>query len=372
MAALASVGAERTSPAASPGCHGTLADLPVPMLNDSQLSRFTFESLRAAKTREFDPRTTLAALHAADGIRVLAIDIGGDKMTAGAYVASQDNLVPDGAPLVKGGSGGAGYLDLLTDICRTARRDRVPVGVSYAGPTEGSKVLDGVNVPVFIRELGSRYGGDLLALSPDITLVNDAEAGLLASALVAARTYSDLRNVVYVINGSGIGGAVFSDGTIYATEAGHVQIEDALNSFSQRDECGLLGARHVCIERIAASKAGIESAWAKHRGAELTGKQISSAYLNGDRFALQLYDISAYLIAHVFIGIVQALQLPADWDSTVLVAHGGAFHVPGYGQRVRSVLTAHLHREPRFLMTKDFSFNTCLDGAAVAAVGRVN
>lgn len=349
-----------------------LADLPVPHLNDAQIARFTLESLRATRTREFDPRATLAALHTADGTRVMAVDIGGDKMTAGMYVASQGDLVPDGAPLVKGGSGGAGYLDLLTDVCRIARNDRVRVGVSYAGPTAGSKVLDGVNVPAFIRDLRDRHGGDLLALSPDITLVNDAEAGLLASALVAGRMYSDLSNVVYVINGSGIGGAAIKAGSIYATEAGHVPIEDALNSFSRRDECGLLGARHVCIERVAASKAGIESTWASHRGTELTGKEISEAYLNGDRFALRLYETSTYLIAHVFMGIARALQLPQDWDSTVLVAHGGAFHVPGYGERVRSLLTAHLLRKPRFLMTKDFSFNTCLDGAAVAGLGGIN
>lgn len=367
-----SVGAERSGQVASPRRHDTLADLPVPRLNDSQMSRFALKSLRATKTREFDPRATLAALHSADGTRVMAIDIGGDKMTAGTYVASDGKLVSDGVPLVKGGSGGAGYLDLLTEMCRRARSDRMRVGVSYAGPTEGSKVLDGVNVSVFIRELVSRYGGDFRALNPDITLVNDAEAGLLASSLVAARMYSDLQNVVYVINGSGIGGAVLKAGSIYATEAGHVQIEDALNRFSQRDECGLLGTRHVCIERIAASKAGIESVWARNRGTELTGKEIASAYLNGDCFALQLYETSTYLIAHVFMGIAHALGLLDAWDSTVLVAHGGAFHVPGYGQRVRSVLTAHLHRELSFLMTKDFSFNTCLDGAAVAGLAVSN
>lgn len=146
---MTSVGAKRSGQVASPRRHDTLADLPVPQLNDSQMSRFILKSLRATKTREFDPRATLAALRSADGTRVMAIDIGGDKMTAGTYVVSEGKLVPDGLPLVKGGSGGAGYLDLLTEMCRRARSDRMRVGVSYAGPTEGSKVLDGVNVSIF-------------------------------------------------------------------------------------------------------------------------------------------------------------------------------------------------------------------------------
>ena len=72
--------------------------------------------------------------------------------------------------------------------------------------------------------------------------------------------------------------------------------------------------------------------------------------------------------AHIVKGVAQALSLLDDWDSTVVVGHGGTFHVAGYGERVRSILADGLNRETRLLMTQDFSVNACLDGAAIAGI----
>ncbi|HUZ53478.1 MAG TPA: ROK family protein [Streptosporangiaceae bacterium] len=301
----------------------------------------------------------------------MAIDIGGDKLIANMYSVQQGRLVHEGSPMTKKRTGGAGYIEVLKDASDYARANSVPMGISYAGPIQGTRVLAGVNVPVFIREFQENYGGDFSEIKSDITLVNDAEAGLLAASLEAVRRYPGSRNFIYVINGSGIGGAVLRGDEIIATEAGHIEIDNALNTFAQRSQCGLFGATYVCLERVGASKAGIEDIWTQQRGQELTGEEIAWAYRSGDELALRLYDSSAFVTAHIVKGIAGALDVLDEWHSTMVVGHGGTFKVPGYGERVRSIVAEDLSSEVRLLMTKDFSFNACLDGAAIAGISGV-
>ncbi len=350
------------------GSRCLLADMVVPKLIDSQIAKFTIESLRAIRTRSFDPHATLHTLSATRGAGVVAIDIGGDKLIATSYNVRQGTLIQEGKPLVKEGTAGAGYIDVLEKVSALARTRLLPIGVSYAGPIQGSKVLAGVNIPVFMRDFQLRYNGDFANLHSQMTLVNDAEAGVMAASLEAVRRYPAARHVIYVINGSGIGGAVLKDGAIYATEAGHIPAEGDLNSFGQQRPCGLLGATYVCLERVGASKAGIEDIWFQQREEKLTGKEIAAAYLAGDELALRLYESSALVTAHIVKGMAKALGLLREWDDTIVVGHGGTFHVPGYGDRVRSILEKDLSSETRMLFTNDFSSNTCLDGAAIAGM----
>ena len=248
-----------------------LADMPTPAMIGAQIARFTIESVRASTTRSFDPRLVLAAFSASGGSEVMAVDIGGDKLIASRYVVRQGSLRQERPQLTRDGGGGYDYIEALEDVVGLARASDMPVGVSYAGPVQGSRVLAGVNVPVFLSELQSRYGGDFGQIDDRITLVNDAEAGLLAASLEAFRRYPQARNIIYVINGSGIGCAVLRRNEIITTEAGHVEADRALNDLSQRSQCGMLGASFVCLERIGASKAGIEDIWARRRGYPLSG-----------------------------------------------------------------------------------------------------
>jgi predicted NBD/HSP70 family sugar kinase len=301
---------------------------------------------------------------------VLAVDIGGDKLIASRYVVREDRLCRTGPPhITDGADGGAGYLRALEDLGDAARADNIPVGVSYAGPVQGSRVLAGVNVPAFVADFQAKYNCDFLRIGGGMTLVNDAEAGLFAAAVEAARSFPGARNIIYTINGSGIGCAVLARNEVATTEAGHVPVvHEALNQLRQRAQCGLLGATHVCLERIGASKAGIESLWAQQTRTPLTGRQIAARYLTGDDLALRLYETSALTMAHIVKGVATALGLVSDWGSTVVVGHGGTFHVPEYGDRVRSILMNDLDCEIQLLLTKDFSVNACLDGAAIAGI----
>ena len=251
---------------------------------------------------------------------VVAVDIGGDKLIALSYDVRDGLLLQLAELVVRRGDGGSAYLDGLEEVADLARRKMLPVGISFAGPTDGTKLLAGPNLPVFIAELHDRYGGDFARLFPAVAVANDAEAGIMAGALEAAKRYPETRNVIYVINGSGLGGAVLTENMIFAAEPGHIPVEARLNPFGQQKPCGMLGATYVCVEIVAASKAGIEDIWLQQQGQRLSGREIAARYLAGDHMALDLYDNSALVTAHAIKGIAKAFGLPNDFDKQSLLA----------------------------------------------------
>jgi predicted NBD/HSP70 family sugar kinase len=302
------------------------------------------------------------------GRSAIAIDIGGDKLIAAYYHVCNGRLERMSEDVVWRDEGGARYVDILERLAGEAHQHRLPVGISFAGPTDGTKLVAAPNLPALLQYLYDRYGGDFANLFPSVTVTNDAEAGIMAASVEAIKQHPTTRHVIYIINGSGLGGAVLTGNKIYACEPGHVEIHPQLNRFNQGKPCGMLGARHVCIEVVAASKAGIEDLWFHLCSEQRSGREIATRYLSGDRLALVLYDNSARVTAHAIKGLAHAFEL--DLDQTAVVGHGGIFNVPGYGERVRSILAKDSSQPGCLLFTKDFSTNACLDGAAIAAVLR--
>lgn len=349
---------------------GLLNQRAVPALLPEQLRRFTAKALQARSVRRFDAREVLAGLQARDGSAVLAVDIGGDKLSASYFSVREGDVHRVSDVLTRQGDDGVGYLDALREVGEFARRERLPVGISFAGPTEGTRLLAGPNLPVFVAELAAGYGGDFANLFPEIEVANDAEAGIIAGALEAVRRYPDARDVIYIINGSGLGGSVLTGDVIYAAEPGHIAVDDDLNIFRQRKYCGLGGAPYVCLEAVAASKAGIEDVWLQQTGEPLTGHEIAARYLHGHQVAFELYDNSAHILAHAVKGMAAVFKLLADPRRLVVVGHGGIFNVPGYGERLRAILENDLGYAPRIMFTRNFSHNTCLEGAAIAVSER--
>jgi len=339
-----------------------------PRLLDSQLSQFTAASIHATQTHAFDPRATALTLGATTAAPVMAVDIGGDKLIASTYFAGDGALRQDGPPRVLRGTAGGGYLDLLEEMSSLAAVRLTPIGVSYAGPVQGSRVVAGINVATFLQEFRTRYEGDFARLNPRTTLVNDGEAGLLAATLEAVRRYSAVRNVIFVINGSGLNCAVWKDGAVFTTEAGHVPVIGQLNPLRQRRACGMHGATYVCVENVAASKAGIEDVWWQWRRQRASGREVASAAAQGDELARHLYENSAWVTAHVVKGTASVFGFADDWNATAVVAHGGTFQVPGYLERVRAILETDIAGRILIFATTDFSSNACLDGAAIAAL----
>jgi predicted NBD/HSP70 family sugar kinase len=339
-------------------------------LCDAQLAEFTATAMQATPTGSFDPRQAAEELATPGGRVVTAVDIGGDKLTSCVYSAGV-GVLRQGEPRLRlHASAGAGYLGLLQEISAAAEARSSALGISYAGPVQGTRILAGPNLAEFVDEFRDAYGSDFARLNSQSTLVNDGEAGLLAGALEAVRRYPAVRNVILVINGSGLGCAVLKAESVFTTEAGHVPVHPALNPFGQLKPCGLHGAGYVCVENVGASKAGIEDIWWQSTGGRASGHEIAAALADGNELASQLYENSAMVIAHAVKGAANVFGLVDDWAATAIVGHGGAFQVRGYPDRVRAILEGNLGAPTRLFVSTDFTANACLDGAAIAALFR--
>lgn len=341
-----------------------------PGLAPEQLARFSVSALHAHPTRGFDPDVVVRQLRAHEGQRVVAVDMGGDKLVAATRSVSRGTLTLLDEPRLLRGDGGAGYLDILEELAKEARATATPVGISFAGPLVGTSVVGGPNLPVLTAALHARYAGDFANLFPHVAVANDAEAGLMAGAVEAVRRFPGVRDVIYLINGSGIGGAVLANGTIWAAEPGHIEVVGPLNPFGRDEPCGVFGATYVCLENVAGGRAGIEDTWRLRTGARLGGREIAARYEAGDGLAAALYASSALVVAHAIRGQADAFGLALASERTAVVCHGGVFRVPGYGDRVRAILERDLGDSIRLLLTEEFSDNACLDGAAVAVLAR--
>ena len=153
---------------------------PIPALLPEQLQRFTDQTLQTKPVRDFDPRVALAALRAANDKAVIAVDIGGDKLTASLFTVTDGAIRRDREVLNYHSYDGAGYLSALLKVRETALREMVPVGISFAGPTDDARLIAGPNLPIFSQELREACNSDFANLFPQVEVANDAEAGMLA------------------------------------------------------------------------------------------------------------------------------------------------------------------------------------------------
>lgn len=320
----------------------------------------------------FNSREAVEAIKASEGAHVIGADFGGDKGISQLFKVSNGIFAVD--PAFKEyaqGNGGESYAEILRKTEEFAANHNIPVGISWGAPLDGTKPLFHPKVDVFLSELKDKYSGDFKKIMPHLGIVmNDGPAGLVSGAVEAYRTFG-AENVLFPINGGGLGMAVLKDGIIYSAEAGHVKAIDALNKYNQTTACGVFGAQYTCVEMLGANKAGIEVQWQARTGSYMRARDIEDRYKNGDEFAGELYDNSALIEAHLIAGVAQAFDIDLFDSKTAIVGHGGAFKFPAYGDRVVQILSKDKEDSPQFIMTKDFGnpdTNACLDGAAIAAL----
>ncbi len=359
-----------------------LLGLDVPELHQAQLDLFTKERLLVKPPITFDPELTKEKMRRRDGDAVFAVDIGGDRLTFAEYAVRHDGLKILKVKVWQGDQG-KGYLQILEKVARDAITDGIDVGISCAGPVSGTKPDFSPNLQT-LREEFNRYDGDFLQLfRKGVALQNDAVAGAMSSVFEAFKRDSKQRNTIYIINGSGLGGAVFKDGYIFAAEPGHIEIVKGLNPERQNATCNMHDDRFTCLESVGASKAGVEDLWFqkteemidKKTGKMIDGREISRRYQEGDDLALRLYANSALITAHAIYGLGSVFELFDRENPPVVVCHGGTFYVPGYGERVDQILEKALGYKLDILFTKNFERpefvekpNPGLDGAAIAAL----
>lgn len=344
-----------------------------PNLLPSQLERFSPESLRARPTGIFSVEQTLNSLRQSDGSTVWAIDIGGTGVKAqqATIAGGRVNFVGDGIFVPVEGEGerkGSNYVDALGKIRQKIGDDATPVGISVAGIVENGNLLESPNLKAFTHDLEEAGGFDKV-LGRHVAVQNDAAAGLIAGAIGAATHGLSYENMIYLINGGGIGGAALVDGNIISLEPGHIPVDGKLNPFGVTAPCGFLGQPFVCIERLA-SMGCIEDIWKRIMREKKSGKEIAERMYGYNKLAAHLLDNSATIVAHAIEGIRSSLNL--DPNKTLVVAHGGGFKTKGMVERIDQILRNYRKGGDQQLTikpTSEFGIdNACLTGAAIAAV----
>lgn len=346
------------------------------MINAEQLSKFTLESIHPQELFSFDVAKVATEMEQHIGKLVIGADFGGDKGIAKLLSVDHGKMVvePEFEQYVQG-SEGAGYLDCLEQVAEYASAGGTPVGISWGSPLDGTRPIEHPKINLFSKELSRRYDGDLAKLFSTLgACINDGPAGLI-SAAISANSLSPVESVILPINGGGLGLAVLHNGKVYATEAGHVEGVQALNTYGQTKSCGVYGQDFICIETLGANKAGIEQQW-KTKRPEMRAIDIEKEYVElGDQFALELYDHSALVVAHMVIGAANALKIELNSDKTAIMGHGGGFKFPGYSARVAQIIESYTESPVRFDVTHNFgdpASNACIDGAAIAALIDLN
>jgi predicted NBD/HSP70 family sugar kinase len=263
---------------------------------------------------------------------------------------------------------GEGYLESLERTAAYASSHGIPVGISCGIPLDGTKAGVTSKAPILLEGLRAKYEGDFANLIPALgACINDGAAGLISSSIKLSRQQA-IDNILFPINGGGLGMAVLAHTSLYATEAGHVEGIDELNSYDQHSVCGVFGNDYTCLEQLGANKEGIETQWQAIRGTYSRAKDIEDRYREGDELARDLYAHSAHVAAHVIAGTARAFNINLHDPRTMIVCQGSGFKFPGFGARIQQILELG---EASLVMTKDFETqgsNVCLEGAAYAAL----
>ncbi len=336
--------------------------------SEAQLSLITRESLHGKEVGKFDVRSVKKQLIDSEGQQVFAVDIGGDKIAGQIYSVHDGNVKSSGELMVHKSDGGQGYLVFLEEVANQALTKNLRVGISFAGPLEGTVLQKGPNVGEFENEFEAMYQRDFGKLFSHPTVDNDAVAGLKAGAIEALNAFPEVENVLYIISGSGFGAALLNNGDIFALEPGHIPLSEDLNTHRLDKPCGVFENDKPCLEMVASGKAGIETIYKKIRGERATGQEISGLAQKQDETSLGLYDESARATALIVRGISDVFSLHDNPQKTAVVFHGGVFNVPGYTQRLEQYFAREIPVPIQLIYTKKMKNNACLIGAAIAAV----
>ena len=256
----------------------------------------------------------------------IGLDIGGTKI-AGAVVAPDGKLLTEVLEPTPDESDAEAVTPVLLDMIdrmRAAHPAVAAIGVGAAGMVEwpSGRIVWAPNNAYRdwpVRELLEKATG--LPVSVD----NDANVAGLAEARLGAQHYRDM---ILVTVGTGVGGGIVLDGTIYrgptglGAELGHMIV----NPDGPRCGCG----NHGCLEAFASGTAltrmGREAAADDPGGliaqlgveqGEVTGQTVTAAAQRGDPTAMALF---ARLGRWLGVGIA---SLGNIFELEVVVVGGG-------------------------------------------------
>jgi glucokinase len=234
--------------------------------------------------------------------KAIGIDLGGTKIQ-GALLAEDGTILARARELT---GNPQSENEVLTNLYHIVGKllpadEPVVLGVGSAGPVDFARqvVISSPNLPFLCNYPLQKALQDQFSLPTWIE--NDVKVGAIAELQLGAG--QGLRDFFFITLGTGIGGAIISDGHLVhgsgyaAGEIGHL----ALAPFGPRCGCGKRG----CYEALASGTAigrYVRYALERGRDSELSGLppkqidpiQIAAAARHGDRLAMEAFSISAY------------------------------------------------------------------------------
>jgi glucokinase len=262
----------------------------------------------------FSPLTSLPMAGAA----VLGIDIGGTKLAAGT-VTSEGEILSYERMATPAHASAAGLLETVISLGARVR-DQCPLpvvalGIGCGGPVDYAlEVVSPLHIAVW-RSFPLRA---LLGEAFDLPAIldNDAKAFALGEARFGAGR--DARALLGMVVSTGVGGGVVVDGRLFhgaGGNAGHIG-HAVISPRGPRCSCGARGCLTAyasgtgLVARARAALArGATSKLAAVSGADLTGKLIVTAALEGDILACRLMRDAVKALACAITDAANILDL---------------------------------------------------------------
>ncbi|UGQ12778.1 ROK family protein [Yinghuangia sp. ASG 101] len=311
------------------------------------------------------------------GRLAIGIDVGGTKIACGVVTASGEIVrqlripTPPGADETT-----AALLDLVARL-----RDEYPgaeaVGVGAAGMVEWPRGLvrwapNNAYQELPLQELLSERTG-LAAV-----VENDANAAAWAEATVGRG--AGHRDIIVLTLGTGIGGGLILDGSLYrghtgiGAEVGHLIVSPEGGA---RCGCGATGCLEAQASGIALGRMAREAAAADPSGViatlagetgEPTGETVHAAALQGDAVARDLFDRLGFWLGAGIASLVNLFDPEIVVLGGSLGATGDLLFVPATASFERFVMGADRRTLPP-IVPASLGNEAGLVGAALLALG---
>lgn len=262
---------------------------------------------------------------------VLSVDIGGTK-TAAALVWHGERMGETRVPTRVLADNGRTLAEVVSGVVSkidpTGITDRVAIAVAGKVSSDGRKVTLSANLDLVDAPLAERIEA---TTGRPTRLINDVQAALLAEARFGAARGS--RNVLMVALGTGVGGAILTDGRLAggshgnAGEIGHTTVKPG----GRRCGCGGRG----CLDQYGSGRA--LARYARRAGLDVrSGEEVAQLALTGDARARQAFREVARWVTR---GLVDAVTL---LDPEAVVIGGG---LADSGDLLLGPLQERLHAE---------------------------
>ncbi len=297
------------------------------------------------------------------GPAVVCFDVGGTEIKSALVDETGSFLEVRRTPTVLDSAAPAvSLVALLSEVLEQYRAAHPELEIVTAGVSVPGIVDEIAGVGVFasnllwrnapIRQLAED------AFGIDVTLMHDTRTAARAECVLGAA--DGFEDVVVMVIGTGIAGAIISGGTPivgggYAAELGH----SSLNLAGAECACGA----HGCLETLASAGA-ISRRYAERTGGGLPGaKAVLEASVGGDPIATEIWHDAIEALALHCAQLVAIVAPEAIVISGGLAEAGDALFVP-LAERLEAALS--FHRRPK-LVRGSLGANAGLIGTALTA-----